>query len=102
DQQTPVLEIDVLHPQAQRFQQTQPGSIEQTCDQPFTAINMPEQTRDLLLAQHRRQTLWTLRPHDIRQIPKRLLENLRIEKVERAQRLVLRTRRDVAVGRQMG
>ena len=30
--ETPVLEIDIVHPQAQRFQQPQPRAVEQACD----------------------------------------------------------------------
>ena len=98
DADLPPLEIDILHAQAQGLEQAEPASVQEQRDEVDVAGQMTEQGADLVARQHDGASLRTLRPdHEFEalEVP---VQNLPIQKEERARGLVLRGRAHAALG----
>jgi hypothetical protein len=88
-QDLPVGKIDVLDPQAQTFDDPQPGTIQETRQQPARAHHAREKSGSLLLREYRGKprrpgcALNAVEPAEL------LAQNLLVEKKQCGQRLVL-------------
>ncbi len=94
-------EVHVLHPQAQGFEQPQAGAIQEQRREARGSVERVDDDLHLRAGQHDRDALGILGPHDVVEPRQLLLENLAIEEEQRAQRLVLRGRGDIAVDGQI-
>jgi hypothetical protein len=95
------FEIDVLHPQAHRFQQTQAGPVEQTRHQADGAVQFGQQGADLASAQHRRHAHGPLGAHQLVQPRQFAAHNDPVQEQQGAQGLVLGGGADPTVGGQV-
>ena len=94
-------EVDVLHPERQRFEQPEPGSVEQARDEPGLPVEPREQLPHLAGRQHDGQAARPLCAHQPRELAHRLPQHVPVQEHERVQRLVLGRRRDLRRVRQM-
>jgi hypothetical protein len=88
------LEVDVLHAQRESLEQAQSRPIEQSRYQPLHARELREQRAHLLTREHDRQPQRRVRANRARDVADVELQHLAIQEHERAERLILRRRRD--------
>src|SRR5438067_1497136 len=93
--------IEILHAQAQRFEQAQSGPEKKLRDESIRIAELGQQQIDLVARQHHRQAFGTMGTHDARNLPGIDLEHLLVEKKNRAEGLVLRRGTDMALDRQV-
>ena len=93
----PATEIDVLHPQPDRFHDAHARAVQQFTDEPVTTIQGAQKPGNLGARKHRRQSRGSLRPHDTIEPAHVLAQHLAMQKQQRALRLILRRRSDVQV-----
>src|SRR5947209_490319 len=82
-------EVDVLHSQAGALEQAQPGAVEQTGHEAWRPVQLGDDCANLVASQDNRQVLRSPRPNDVVEPGKLLMQDVAIEKQQRAQRLVL-------------
>jgi len=73
------VEVDILGPQPQAFEQAHARPIQGTCDHAMGAIDRGQETRDLLARQHRGHTYPGLRAAQVLHPGQLLAQNLPIE-----------------------
>ena len=103
------VEVDVLHAQAQPFEQAHAGAVEQPADDPMRvarelllAVERVEQRMHLVMGQHRWQAALLARAADLGHPRQLLAQHLLVEEQQGRQRLAVRARRHLPVGRQPG
>ena len=96
-----VGEIDVLDAQLEAFAQAQTGAVKQARHQPSGSFQFAEQRAHFRFGKNNRQTYRPLCPHHSIQPRQFQRQHLRIKEEQRGQRLILRRRGDVALGRKM-
>jgi hypothetical protein len=94
-------QVQVLDAQLQAFLQPDAGAVEQAGHQPVRARQEAQHALNLVPRQHDRQPLRAARPDDRVQPGQGRLQHLPVQEQERCERLVLGTRRDLAVHSQV-
>lgn len=94
-------EIEILDPQAQAFEHPQPGPVENQTDQAVGAVEVAENVPGFVAGEHDGQALRPVGPDDARNLPRFDFEHGQVEKQDRVERLILRTRRDLALDGQV-
>ena len=92
------FEIDVLHPQPQAFHDSQSRTVKQPADQAMDAFQSVEERRHFGRREYDRQPHGRPRPRDAFEHWRLQREHVAIQEQQRALRLILRRRRDVARG----
>ena len=99
DDHRAVGEIDVLDPQLQAFGNAHPGAVKELCEQSVLAIERTKHRCQLFLRQHHGQPALHPRLADLLKPGQAMLQDLRIEKHQRRQRLPVRRGRHLALRR---
>jgi len=92
----PLLEIEILHPQANAFHQAHATAVEQTREQRIDSLHPVENALRLVAGQHHRQALWPLGSHDAVEPRQVNAHNLPVKEQQGRQRLVLGRRGHLA------
>ena len=89
-------EFDVLHTKAHTFHDAHARSVQQATDQPVRSLETSENVRHLLLSEHHRQARRGFRRLDAFQPGQLDREDFSVQEQQRAARLVLRRRGNMA------
>ena len=92
------LEIHVLDPQTQSFEQPHPGGVEQARGEPARTVELRQQGPHFALGKHHWHACRALGPHHPVHPRQLFCENFAIEEQQRSQRLILRRGRDPPLG----
>ena len=91
-----VVEVDVLHSQAQRFEQSQSAAVQQPGDEPVGAGHLGDHLAGFLAGEHGRQALRAVRAHDIVDPGQVDIQHAFVEKEQGGEGLRLGGGRDLA------
>ena len=83
-------EVDIFHPQRQRFEETQARTVEQLQDELRRRRRLADDLAHFVNGEDNRQTLGPLRANDVVDPRQRLLQHVAVEKEKCGERLVLR------------
>ena len=97
-----VAEVDVLHPQAHAFHQTQSRTVEEACHQKVAAFELFEQRPYLSLGQDHRHPGRALRPLHVIEPLELAPEHLLVQEENSAQGLILRRGGHLSLDGEMG
>ena len=95
------LNVDILHPQAQTFEQPQPRPMQQHRHDPAHPVQARHDRAHFLPRENHGKSRRLLRAHDALHPAQLLPEHFLVQKQHRAQGLILRRRRHVARHRKM-
>lgn len=102
DPHQPVIEVDILDPQAHQLDTPKTGAVQHRHLQIMELSHSRQQDRYLSLGQHHWQLPLSLRAPEARQITYRLAKELRLQKHNRIERQRLSTCRNIPLRRQEG
>jgi hypothetical protein len=94
------VEVHVLHAEPNALGHAQAAAVHQLDAQPVRVLQLAQDRADLALAQHHGQPPWPTRRHDPLDPRERASQDVRIQELERGERLVLRRGRDLILQRQ--
>ncbi len=95
------VELDVMHPQAQTFEQPQTGTVEQARHQPLLAGEPFAQSRCFISGENHRQTTRLFHPRDTIEPGQLPIQHHPIKKKQRTERLILCRRSHIPVNGKM-
>ena len=96
------IEVDILDAQADALHQPHPGAVKQLRQQGIEPVHMRQDASDLVLGQYGRNAAVMGRPLQVVQPGQLDGQHLAVQKQERTERLVVRGRRNLALGGQHG
>ena len=92
----PIVEIDVLDPEAHALHETHPGAVEEARHEPLGARKPLAQGPHLGAREHHGQPPRPLGPYELAERFERFLQYLPVEEHQGIERLILRAGRDIA------
>ena len=98
DDDPPVGEVQVLHPQCQAFMQAQTRTVDQLGHEFVEALHLREQPLDLLHGKDDRKPPWTWSADKLAEVTQGQAQHLVVHEEQRIERLVLRTGRELPDG----
>jgi hypothetical protein len=102
DDEMALAEVDVLDPEAEAFQQSEAGAVEQAGHQSIRAVELVEDGADLVAGQDRREPLGPPGRGDPAEVLERPAQDLAIEEEDRMQGLILGGGGDIPIDREVG
>jgi hypothetical protein len=97
----PALDVHVLDPEPEAFEEAESGPMHGERHQQLFPGQMPEDGRDLVARHHDGQSPRLAGANDVHELPDLAVEEVAVEKQQRAQCLVLGRGADVAFNRQV-